>query len=283
MRIDPAIGLHRIVGVLCVVVLGAMALTGCQSLSGKHVAQSEGRRVEVVRRGAVQPGAPTVVFEAGLGFGAGHWDKVMNALEQAPTAPMFAYSRPGYGDSQPAGSASDPASIARRLHALLAAESVPPPYVLVGHSLGGVYVQTFAALYPNEVAGLVLVDPTHPRQWHAMNERAPRDAKLVSALSVAFSPAMKREFEASKEKVAALAEPYRGPVILLAAKRPDAISSAEFTTLRRELLEDMGHTYGVSPRWIDASHNIHRDDPSAVASAIRALLSPPRIFGARAC
>jgi pimeloyl-ACP methyl ester carboxylesterase len=252
--------------------LAVLALAGCASVPGKHTAQIEGRRIEVVRRGAAQAGTPTVVFESGLGFGASHWDKVMDALEQGSTPSLFAYSRPGYGASQSASGPRDPATIARQLHALLAAAQVRPPYVLVGHSLGGVYVQTFAALYPAETAGLVLVDPTHPRQWRAMNERAPRDAKLVSAVSIAFSTAMRREFEASKDEVAALAEKYHGPVVLLAAKRPDATSSAEFIALRRDLLEEMGRIYSAPPRWIDASHNIHRDDPGTVAAAIRGLL-----------
>ena len=75
---------------------------------------------------------------------------------------MCAYDRAGRGRSEPASTPQDGAAIARDLHALLAASGNPGPYILAGHSSGGVYVRFFAAAYPDEVAGVVLLDAQSP-------------------------------------------------------------------------------------------------------------------------
>jgi len=70
------------------------------------------------------------------------------------------YDRPGFGTSEDDGQTPTPRYIASVLHATLAAANVKPPYILIGHSLGGVRIRTFASIYPTDVAGLVFVDPT---------------------------------------------------------------------------------------------------------------------------
>jgi pimeloyl-ACP methyl ester carboxylesterase len=102
-------------------------------------------------------GTPTVVLEGGLGepsTAMAGWI----APAVAPTTRVCVYDRSGYGWSDPAPSPEDGRSVAADLHALLAAANVAPPYVLAGHSSGGVYVRIFAGMYPTEVAGLVMLD-----------------------------------------------------------------------------------------------------------------------------
>ncbi len=88
---------------------------------------------------------------------------------------VVAYDRAGVGWSDRGPEPRDGRQIATELHTALEAAAVGGPYVLVGHSFGGVYVRIFADLYPDEVAGLVLVDPTHPDQ----TERSPRAAQSL--------------------------------------------------------------------------------------------------------
>jgi pimeloyl-ACP methyl ester carboxylesterase len=100
-------------------------------------------------------GAPTIVLEAGMGDGVAGWLPVMDGM--AATTRTCAYDRAGRGgsdarDRHTVGDAADD------LRALLAAAGEPPPYVLVGHSLGEVHARVFADRYRPEVAGLVLVD-----------------------------------------------------------------------------------------------------------------------------
>jgi pimeloyl-ACP methyl ester carboxylesterase len=252
----------------------AAALSGCASL-GPEPGGPAGRRVEIIRRGA---GQPTLVMEAGLGFGASDWGGAPTQLIGllSGTSSVFAYSRPGYGGTPATGAPRDPASIARELRELLASQGVAPPFVLVGHSIGGLYAMVFAAMHRNETAGLVLIDPTHPRQWSEMQQRAPRDATIVSALALTFSATMRQEFEASKAFPAVLATPYAGPVGLLVAQRPDPLASAAFVQLRSELMADLAATYRVAPIPVASGHFIHKEQPNIVAAAVRKVIEAAR-------
>lgn len=102
----------------------------------------------------------SVVFENGLRATMDGWDKVIDGL--APNTSIFAYNRPGYGNSQSAETPRDGATIVEELRQSLKHKGLAPPYLLVGHSLGGLYMQLFAKRYPQEVSGLVLVDPLLP-------------------------------------------------------------------------------------------------------------------------
>jgi pimeloyl-ACP methyl ester carboxylesterase len=102
-------------------------------------------------------GSPTVILEAGLGEPAA----MMSGWIQpgvAPTTQVCVYDRAGRGWSEPAETPQDGLAIAADLHTLLSRAQIDGPYVLAGHSSGGVYVQVFAAQHPEEVAGVVLLD-----------------------------------------------------------------------------------------------------------------------------
>ncbi|HOE40825.1 MAG TPA: alpha/beta fold hydrolase [Rhodoferax sp.] len=104
-------------------------------------------------------GSPTVIFESGLGDGKEVWAPVFNALSRKTR--VLAYDRAGYGQSDKSSWTRDGFQIVHELRALLRTENIAPPYVLVGHSLGGTLVKLFARTYPDEVAGVVLVDARH--------------------------------------------------------------------------------------------------------------------------
>ena len=105
-------------------------------------------------------GTPTVVLEPGAGEMSSNLGWIAPAV--ARDTRVCVYDRAGRGWSEPADTAQDGAQIATDLHRLLQRGHVPGPYVLAGHSFGGLYVLTFAARYPDEVAGMVLVDSTAP-------------------------------------------------------------------------------------------------------------------------
>ncbi len=136
--------------------LGALSLTACGTNLQPSVVHVDGRAVEVVEAGV---GEATVVFESGLGDDWTPWDDV--ASEVSRHARVFAYSRPGYGDSDPSSTPRDAGHIVAELRVLLTSQGYAPPYVLVGHSFGGTYMELFAKSHPDEVAGVVLVDPRH--------------------------------------------------------------------------------------------------------------------------
>ena len=119
-----------------------------------------GRRLHVVESGE---GSPAVILEAGIAASSLSWSLVQP--EVAKFARVCSYDRAGLGWSDPD---REPRQLERSvddLHSLLAAASVAAPYVLVGHSYGGLLVRAFAARYPEQVAGIVLVDPVSIREW----------------------------------------------------------------------------------------------------------------------
>lgn len=119
-------------------------------------------------------GKPTVILEAGWSDLSVEWRKVQPEI--AKFAQVCSYDRAGYGGSDPGPVPRTSVQIATELHALLRNAGEQPPYVLVGHSFGGYNVRVFNGLYPNEVAGIVLVDATQedqyellPKAWNAIS------------------------------------------------------------------------------------------------------------------
>jgi pimeloyl-ACP methyl ester carboxylesterase len=124
------------------------------------IGASPGRLVDVGGRRlhlhCTGQGSPTVVFENGGSAFSIDWALVQPAIATSTRACSYDRARHAWSDPSPA--AETPASVARDLHALLAAAGERPPYVLAGHSMGGIYVRIFERRYRGEVAGLVLVD-----------------------------------------------------------------------------------------------------------------------------
>ena len=107
-------------------------------------------------------GTPTVVLETGLGSMSSAWAWVQS--ETAEFAHVVSYDRAGLGWSDSDTTPRTAMLAARQLRSLLQSANTSPPYVIVGHSMGGFFIRVFTELFPNEVAGLVLVDASHPDQ-----------------------------------------------------------------------------------------------------------------------
>jgi pimeloyl-ACP methyl ester carboxylesterase len=107
-------------------------------------------------------GAPAIILDAGLGDDSLTWAKVQPELSQHTT--VCSYDRAGFGWSEPQPGRRDANSIADQLHGLLHLAHVPPPYILMGHSIAGLYVRAYANRYSSDLAGLILVDGATPLQ-----------------------------------------------------------------------------------------------------------------------
>jgi len=107
-------------------------------------------------------GSPTVILDSGLGDAYVSWRKVQPEI--AKFTRVCSYDRAGLGYSDSNSGPRTSSAIAEELHSLLQAAGIAPPYVFVGHSMAGYDVRVYASLYRNEVAGMVLVDASHPDQ-----------------------------------------------------------------------------------------------------------------------
>lgn len=108
-------------------------------------------------------GSPTVVLQNGLGEISAHWTRITSAVSS--TTRVCAYDRAGQGWSDDAPGSQDGQAVASELHILLERAGETDPYILVGHSAGGAYAMAYAAQYPDEVTGMVLLDSMSPYQF----------------------------------------------------------------------------------------------------------------------
>jgi pimeloyl-ACP methyl ester carboxylesterase len=230
--------------------------------------------------------AGTVVFENGARADLEGWSAVISALsassKPAASGPskgwsVFAYDRPGIGRSEPTERARDGHQIVADLRELLQQQGLKPPYILVGHSLGGLYTQLFAREFPGEVKGMVLVDALYPGVI-----KKPDDFPFYTRWGKAlFMSAMAaREIDAihaTGEAVNALPWSTSIPVVRLinVPKSAGAIAvdfgvvNADDATIARIRAMYPGAKTVV----LDSDHQIQKANPEAVVQAIQDLLA----------
>ncbi len=250
-----------------------------------------GRRLHLYCTGH---GSPTVILEAGLGWGMGTWRNVQPRV--AEFAQVCSYDRAGYGWSDPDPSPRTSSEVVSDLHTLLQEAGVRPPYVLVGHSIGGLYMQLYAATYPSDVSGMVLLDSLHEDQGRSPPSRLFIGVmKALGATGVARllfrygDPSMdavyssNKSYEAPFEEISVIArsaDEVRGahlslgnkPLIVLTSGRSEADSS-----WRRMQLELLTHASNSKRIVVENSgHRIQNERPEAVIAAIRDAVEKSR-------
>ena len=244
-----------------------------------------GQRLEVSVAGS---GEPVVILEAGLGQNREHWLGIQDSLSTLTT--VIAYSRAGYGDSDPSPERRTPLQIVAELRALLRALGQEGPYVLVGHSLGGIYVRVFASRHPDEVAGLVLVDPTHERLDLEHSVLSPTYWPDVRAVYEGYAMEvgggapgeMEELWRISRRGTLPEASPLPDvPMVVLTAMAVDtswAGGSEIGLRIRRRIHTELfeGVTSGAHIVTTESAHNMHADQPGLVVEAIRHVVNALR-------
>ena len=156
---------------LCCVVFTATTLLA----QTKDIGAPMGRLVDIGGRKlhlyCTGSGTPSVVLEAGAGAFAIDWSLVQP--EVARTNRVCSYDRAGSGWSDPSNAVETPATVVLDLHTALQAAGEKPPYIMAGASMGGIYVRVYQTRYPNEVAGIVLVDPAYEERLFTISEGKP--------------------------------------------------------------------------------------------------------------
>ena len=162
--------LRRVVRLLIVVIVLAVAAgvlyENISETRDRRFHPMLGQRVDVggykMHIHCVGQGSPTVILDSGLGDSYFSWHKVQPQIAKFTRVCSYDRAGMGYSDSSPRARTSE--VIAEELHRLLQSAAVAPPYILVAHSMGGFDVRLFASLYRKDIAGMVLVDASHPEQ-----------------------------------------------------------------------------------------------------------------------
>jgi pimeloyl-ACP methyl ester carboxylesterase len=145
----------------------------------------------------------------------------------------------------------------------------------VGHSLGGLYQVAFARLYPEETAGLLPLDPTHPAHWATLQRDAPRTAALLSGLrNTVFTPAMRAELDAQALCLDVLPPwPSTVPARLLFSGRFGPLETEEHQLMLSRLRLDWQRRLAAPAETVSTSgHYLHRDAPERVLQALERVL-----------
>jgi len=259
----------RFAALLMIAVLGATAASAAPR--DVRVAQIEGRAVAYRVLGQ---GAPVLVLLSGLGEGMASFQAV--APELARNATVIVYDRAGYGDSDAPTGPRDARAVDDELVAVLQASGVRGPYVVAGHSLGGLYAEYFAARHPEAVAGLILED-SRPSDFTDRCEAAKLSACVVTPGMVRF---MSRGAQAevagltdTLAQVAAISGRTDRPVLVLS--RATGPRPTPFTRVWAEAQDDLAARYaGSRHRTAPAGgHAIHRDQDAWFIDQVRDFLA----------
>jgi pimeloyl-ACP methyl ester carboxylesterase len=220
-------------------------------------------------------GRRTVVLESGLGDTLEVWKNIQPEIAAGCTRTV-AYNRAGYDGSDPALGPRDAASIVGELRAELKRRNLVPPYVLVGHSIGGLYMQYFARNFPEEVSGLVLIDSTHWNQGLRVESSANTPYAGRQAVTLFMPWIMRRELSdsgAAGEQVHDSPMPGPIPTIVLsstlAPQGETPASRANSARMQDEIAADFPNSRHL--RVEDSGHYIQRDHPEVVIHAVREL------------
>jgi pimeloyl-ACP methyl ester carboxylesterase len=267
--------------------LGLMLLPPIGSSAEPPKGAPPGKRVDIGGRTlhllCTGSGQPTVVFEAGGGRFSEHWSAVQGPASSRFTA--CSYDRAGLGSSD--APPVEPHTMEKQvldLHALLTAAKVPVPYILVGHSVGGLLIRLYFDRYPNDVVGVVMVDPTDESSRGYVKDPGPgrwvrtRDGLKPNELNPARA-AFARELQAMHELRTRSPWPLgTRPLIVLIGgrKTPSPIADtpgdmwAELQREDQELKLELAGLSRQSKAVVDpaSGHNLHVDNPQLVVAAI---------------
>jgi pimeloyl-ACP methyl ester carboxylesterase len=255
-----------------------------------------GRIVRYICRGT---GTPTVIIDQGQGLSiergfsnptpAG-WANVFGEILKATRVVM--HDRAGLGWSDVSPSPRTSAEMVEDLRAILREANIAPPYVLVGHSIGGFNVRFFASRYPNEVVGMVLVESCHPDQWSRIAQELPAESvdesPILRAVRRVPAPSFSPEaidLLSSAEQVRKTGTLGTKPLVVLTqsprALRPPGIPvkisdkmRAVWHDLQLDLLSLSANSSHVIAN--HAGHNIQLDEPQLVIDAILKIVQESR-------
>lgn len=229
------------------------------------IAVDGGRRLNLYCTGS---GMPTVVLEAGHGDGLTTWARIQPAISRRTR--VCSYDRAGFGFSDPPHKPGTIQQAVDDLHALLSKAHARPPFVMVGHSMGGMIVRLYAAEHLDDVSGLVLVDPTNEHQaegynrvdgrtyadWDRANRRSFRDAERCVAAAEAGALVAGRPLYAS---CAADYDPEFSPRI-----NAQLISQSLSYGAQRAMVWEQENTFYLSSAQLAATPGAYGDKPVRV-------------------
>ena len=283
---------------IMIILLASVGLSACGGDSSREMDENVSIGTHSLHIRCAGRGSPTVVIDTGVGDTLKRWTEFQSQV--AKFTHVCTYDRAGYGSSEPGPLPRHSRQLAEELHQLLENVGLREPYVLVGHSLGGLTMQVFADRYPEKVAGLILLDPPplpfitgqafpdlyqmleqQAVEFQSMAEAARQSTDTEALAKANFLEAVASEHAAliteGAAQVTAIGSFGDLPLIVIGSGIPNPVfgSDAEifqqfWIEQNQELAEKSSRgTFVLAP---ESSHYLHEDVPDVVLEAIRQMV-----------
>ena len=254
---------RKVIFILITILISA----GCDSQESFHY----------VKKGE---GKPTVIFESGLGDNSNTWSLIQEIVSKTTTT--ISYDRLGLGFSSSTKNPRTIENLVLELNQFLTTNNIEEPYILVGHSIGGLIIRKYQHDYPEKIAGLILVDPTdeffHERSYAIIGKQASDSIKdMLNYHYSGAPPSVQSEYtevDNTCKKMQEIAPPTTLPVTFLVSYQPSDFLNEVNLKIRKELVVEWSvkasQTKVIST--IKSGHYIHQNEPFLVIDAITDMI-----------
>jgi hypothetical protein len=257
-------------------IVSAQASKQSTDLSGDKYVVVDGHKMHYQIRGT---GNTTIVFENGHGDDLSTWDDIFTDVSKF--SKVVRYDRMGYGSSEATTQPRSLKQIATELHSMLQHANILPPYILVGHSMGGALIRAFAYLYKDETTGLVFVDPFNEYEANGMTkDQIENEMKMADSMIKQAPPLILAEYNTLRNEITAgfpelnsfSPLPDVPMAMLVAGKNRPENWEKNLVELYETKMSKLSETrLVVLPQ---SPHYIHHYDPTIVTESIRRIVFP---------
>lgn len=251
--------MHKIFTVLFALIF----LTGCEKKEQERFTEVDSVRFHIKEFGS---GDPTVLFENGMGSSMDTWKSIPDSISRVSS--VFSYDRAGTGKSELASSERTIPNMVHELISLLKKENISPPYIYVAHSMGSYLARYYALHYPNEIAALVLVDPSPDRLYDGYSKQEYDEFKEIGNKSFANSLEGERlEWENYLDNRKYVQEASISddiPMVIISATQWD------FYDYHSEIMNKNKDSRHFK---IEGGHDIHQEKPERIIEIIKGFLT----------
>lgn len=272
--------------VLAIIII--IGLTDCSGQDENSFVDINGKRQHIRVKGT---GKPTIVFVTGLSEQLTNFDSIQNEMSKATRT--FSYDRAGLGKSEAIPVERSIDNMAQELELLLLKSSIKPPYLLVGHSLGGMIIRYYNYLYPDKVAGLILIDPASEKYDDEVRKGLdPKEIRKIDSLDYVLVPwtrdervpiSIRSEYQnfktTDKELIKNTKFPVDKPVTVISSSRYSDIEKKEQLSQREvDIWVKLHNDWKKEAPQIrhimteKSGHYIHNEEPELIIKEIRLML-----------
>lgn len=273
----------------CFAIIIAIGLTDCSAQDEDRFVEVSGKKQHIK---VIGTGDPTIVFVTGLAEPLTNYDSIQKVFSKVTRT--FSYDRAGLGKSEPISVERSIDNMAQELKQILERDKINPPYLLVGHSLGGMIIRYYNYLYPDNVVGLFLIDPASEKYDDEVRKGlSQKEIKTIDSLDYVLTPwtrdervplAIRSEYQNFKTKDKELIKNVKFPTdkpvtIVSSARYSDAERKEQLSQREVDLWVKLHNEWTIEASQIrhviteKSGHYIHNEEPDLIIKELQIMLN----------